>query len=205
MLIWRGYGWLTPVIAFLGFIIAAIFSEAYIKSNDWVVHIAFALGAIFVGAFGYYINTKKRRVLIDEETGEKIKSHSHTFFMIPVQYWGIIIPAFFILSTYLNMQRELNLNSYLEAPAVNDIYLVDTTKIDSKADKKFQFEILKVKTITDSEIEFYESKLLYDRKKDARKALREEEMEFLTATLTLTKEELLSYKKVDGIYSITRN
>ena len=99
VVIWRGYGWLVPFILFSPFFMdnalnAAFgdgFYEALDETLDGMLPIAaYFLGPLLVGLLGYILNYKQREVYVDEETGETIKSPSHTFFFIPIEYWSII-------------------------------------------------------------------------------------------------------------------
>jgi hypothetical protein len=105
LIIWRGYGWLVPVVVFAAFILSqlsvdAMYGEGYYKANSWPKHMGTISGAILVGALGYFLNHVRRTYLVDEETGELAgKAPSHSLFFIPIEYWSIITLALFFWVT----------------------------------------------------------------------------------------------------------
>lgn len=105
VVIWRGYGWLVPVLVFGAFLVSqvvvdTIYGDGFYKANDWPKYTATVTGALIVAALGYLLNYKWRRELVDEETGQPAgKAPSHTLFFIPVEYWSVIVLALFFWVT----------------------------------------------------------------------------------------------------------
>ncbi len=100
--IWRGFGWAVPATVVIGLAISqalcnSIFGEGYYENNEWPVTAAMIVSAILIGALGYFLNYKKRVVVVLGETGKKEKSKPHSLFFIPIEYWAIIIPALYFL------------------------------------------------------------------------------------------------------------
>jgi len=97
MLVWKGWGLMAlgiPVICSLltGFIVNYHFGEGFYKASSWPMPVAFLVSAIPVFILGYKLNNKPGRIVVDIETNEQIELKTiHSFFWIPMQYWGIII------------------------------------------------------------------------------------------------------------------
>ena len=99
LVVWRGFGWLVPVVVFGALILSqlsvdAVYGEGFYKATAWPKQAGFVAGAVLVGLLGIFLNHMKRQFLIDEETGETLgKAPSHSLFFIPVEYWAIIVLA----------------------------------------------------------------------------------------------------------------
>jgi len=92
MIIWSGAGILIPLV-----FIACIFLGVKIFPDDDGTDRFWAFvgltTAIFSWVAGMVLNTKRGKIVIDEETGEEIlliKGGGHALLWIPMQYWGII-------------------------------------------------------------------------------------------------------------------
>jgi len=105
LIVWRGYGWLVPVLTFGVMILSqvgidAVYGDGFYTANAWPKTAAIVIAALCVGLVGIYLNHIKRGNVVDEETGEVLgKEPSHYLFFIPVEYWAIIIPAVFYWAT----------------------------------------------------------------------------------------------------------
>ena len=109
LIVWRGYGWLVPIIVVASFLVAqlsvdTVYGEDYYRVHEWPKILAIVTGSILVGLFGFFINYKKREEIIDQLTGKIRKSPAHTLFFIPVEFWAIILPAIFFLVINLYSQ-----------------------------------------------------------------------------------------------------
>ncbi len=99
LVVWRGFGWLVPVVIFAALILSqlsvdAVYGDGFYTANAWPKQAAFILAAIFVASLGIFLNHTKRKMLFDEETGEALgKAPSHTLFFIPIEYWAVIVLA----------------------------------------------------------------------------------------------------------------
>lgn len=99
LVVWRGFGWLVPVIVIAALMalqlsVDAVYGEGFYTANAWPKQAAFIVAAISVGILGIFLNHTKRQMLIDEESGEVLgKAPSHSLFFIPVEYWAIIVLA----------------------------------------------------------------------------------------------------------------
>ncbi len=100
-IVWHGKGFLVAVFAF-GFSLAANFlsdsitgSGAYWNSHKWPLAISLFVSASACWFVGRYFDSRKARLLIDPKTGEKVVlRYSHSFFYIPMMWWGPILALF---------------------------------------------------------------------------------------------------------------
>ena len=101
LVVWRGFGWLVPVLVFAALILSqlsvdAVYGEGFYTANTWPKQVAFVVAAFSIGFLGFFLNHKWRQILIDEETGEAVgKAPAHSLFFIPVEYWAVIVLALF--------------------------------------------------------------------------------------------------------------
>jgi hypothetical protein len=102
------------------------------------------IGAIVIAALGFLVNYKKRTVITDEETGKKQKSPSHTLFLIPIEFWAVLLPVLFLWLQNVTQEKDAVNMSYIENPAINDLYSTDFTKMYEGADKEYKYGMMKV-------------------------------------------------------------
>ena len=101
LVVWRGFGWLVPVIAFGMMVLTqlaidTVYGHGFYTANAWPKTVALIVAGIAIGLLGLYLNHMRRGTVVDEETGEVLgKSPSHYLFFIPVEYWALITPALF--------------------------------------------------------------------------------------------------------------
>jgi len=110
VIIWTRFGFLVLVIAFAAFLSTEWIVEAvnadqsYYQNNGWPKIVASVVGGALVSLLGFYLNKKKNeRELVDPKTGEQMlltTGGGHTFFFIPMQYWGPIIVVFGIVMAF---------------------------------------------------------------------------------------------------------
>lgn len=104
VIVWTRLGFLVLVIAFAAFLSTEWIVEAanadpsYYQNNGWPKIVASVVGGSLVSLLGFYLNRKiDSRELVDPKTGERMlftTGGGHTFFFIPMQYWGPIIVVF---------------------------------------------------------------------------------------------------------------
>ncbi len=106
LIVWRGFGWLVPVVIIAALILLqlsvdAVYGDGFYTADAWPKQAAFIVAALSVGFLGFFLNHTKRQLLFDEETGEALgKAPAHSLFFIPIEYWAvIIIAALFLLPT----------------------------------------------------------------------------------------------------------
>ena len=101
LIIWRGLGWLVPVILFSSFVLSqglvdAIYGEDFYTSNEWPKYLAILICSLGTAFLGYTFNHNKEIKTVGIVPRELEKPPSHALFFIPIEYWAIIIPALFL-------------------------------------------------------------------------------------------------------------
>lgn len=212
--IWRGFGWTIPIIVFASFLLTqsildSTYGEAYYRSNDWPKTAAIIAGSLIIGLLGYFLNYKKRNVVIDEETGKKNKSPSHTLFFIPIEFWAVLIPLLFLWMEQYGAEQDALDITYIQSPIVNDKYLVDYTKIFDGADEEYKYGVMKISSVSAETVELLISEMSYDGKsgpkKDIREAKTSDRSYFVQEPAIFTRTELLNLKNIDAIDSVVRD
>ncbi|WP_342648602.1 hypothetical protein [Mucilaginibacter sp. CSA2-8R] len=91
-ILWRGYGFLVPVIAFVVIALSSFLINTVLKANPLV---GMSIGALAAAAAIWFAGQKfnnpaKNRVMVDKATGQEfIISQNHSLFFIKMQYWAI--------------------------------------------------------------------------------------------------------------------
>ncbi|MFO6425233.1 hypothetical protein [Motilimonas sp. KMU-193] len=213
LIVWRGYGWLIPIIVFGGFlssqaVLNSIYGEGFYKANDWPKLAAIGVSSLLVAALGYWFNYKKRQVFIDPETGNKKKSPSHTLFFIPVEAWALIIPVAFFWLESNTAQTNAQEMAYIESPAVNDIYSVDFTKLFTESDEKFKYGTLLVVDVKQDGVEVLASDMAYDGKsgvrKDIRKGKASAKSYYSGESFFISTQFIQELKNTGGVFQVSR-
>jgi hypothetical protein len=110
VIVWTRLGFLVLVIAFAAFLSTEWIVEAlnadqsYYQNNGWPKIMASVVGGALISLVGFYLNrTKDDRELVDPRTGERMvftTGGGHTFFFVPMQFWGPIIVIFGIVMAF---------------------------------------------------------------------------------------------------------
>jgi hypothetical protein len=97
MLIWRGWGFLVAVFAFGASLAMELITESITRDDDfyqreaWPLAVAFVVAGVVTWLVGQKLNA---RTAIDETKGQIPPiGGSHTFFFVPMQYWGVLLIA----------------------------------------------------------------------------------------------------------------
>ena len=108
MIFWTGYGFLVPLVAFGCLVGAELASELafedsdYYQENTWPMALGFGAAGAFLALTAYRFPDPQPRVMIDEETGERVlveAGERHTFVFIPLRFWSALLVVFGILVT----------------------------------------------------------------------------------------------------------
>jgi hypothetical protein len=98
MLIWTGWGFAVPVVAFASLILAELAANAYFDDefyyaeNGWPKAVGMFLAAALLWFLGQFLHRDPGRTVIDKETGQELViRRTHTFFWIRVEYWALIL------------------------------------------------------------------------------------------------------------------
>ncbi len=213
LVIWRGFGWLIPVIVFGTFLLSqialnSIYGEGFYKANEWPKIVVIVFSSLLIASLGYLLNYKKRQVIIDEESGKKKKSPAHSLFFIPVEAWAVIIPVLFFWMQSYTAETDAKEMAFIESPAVNDVYSVDFTEIFTDTDEKFKYGTLKVVEVKPDGVEVLASDIAYDGKSGVRKDVREGKVNnqgyYSGEPFFISKQYVIELKNQDGIFQVSR-
>jgi len=92
MLIWKGYGFLVPLITFfvcllMEYSLQLVFFKGYYSLQKWPITLALIIAAIPIWFIGKRLNKNTERILLAPKTGEEFKLVStHSLFWICVEY-----------------------------------------------------------------------------------------------------------------------
>ncbi|MCR5761849.1 MAG: hypothetical protein K6G00_00525 [Treponema sp.] len=103
-LIWKGFGILTVFFAFASMIgvqliVDNVLGTGYWKNNAWPLSLSLIISGLICWFLGRYLNSRPGKIVIDKETGEGFELRkTHSFFFIPLQYWGVIYSILAIIA-----------------------------------------------------------------------------------------------------------
>ena len=93
----KGKGIFALLFLFASILITTSFTYFILQvDNDfsrskWFLFATFNMAGFFCWRIGNRINSKSPKILIDPKTNEEVEIiERHTFWFIPMQYWGII-------------------------------------------------------------------------------------------------------------------
>ena len=99
MFFFKGKGLFVLFFLFVSILITTSFTYFILQvENDfsrskWFLFATFNLAGFFCWTIGKMINSKSPKIFIDPKTNQAVQlvdSKRHTFFFIPVRFWGII-------------------------------------------------------------------------------------------------------------------
>jgi hypothetical protein len=97
-IIWTGKGFLVAVFVFGSSLIANLITNAmtgsasYWEAHKWPFADSLFVSGALCWSVGRQLHSKPARVLLDPNTGKQVVlRNSHTFFFIPVMWWGPIL------------------------------------------------------------------------------------------------------------------
>ncbi|UTV98280.1 hypothetical protein KDW99_13515 [Marinomonas rhizomae] len=211
--IWKGRGWIAPVI-FIAFfvdiqrVVDYFMGEGFYSDNRWVKVSALVAVACLVGVIGYLLNSRDRIIQIDSETGKKTRSPAHTLLFLPVEVWAVIVPCIFLGVDYFNAEQENKTLAYLAKPKVNDIYGVDFAKIFKNEDPVYKYGTMVVVSVNLNVVEVQSSTHAYDGKSGVRKDLHngkaKEAFYYVDEVTPFNIREVLKFYENGAIYSVHR-
>ena len=168
MIIWRGKGWLLALITF-GIAFGVEYgveywsgSDNYYQANAWPLYLVGAIAGVCAGIMGYLLNYKHRGTIVNEESGESLKTPSHHLFFIPVEYWALIFPIIFVWGGYSDQLKQEQELIYLQSPQKEDVYFTDFTKVFFDEDTLSEYGIMKVESITSDGVILLVSQTVYN-------------------------------------------
>jgi len=111
LLIWKGFGVLTIFIIGVSMIgvqavVDNIFGTDYWSNNAWPLSLSLIISGLICWFLGRYLNSRPGKTVIDKETGEEFQLRkTHSFFFIPLQYWGSICGILSIIAYIWKMKK----------------------------------------------------------------------------------------------------
>lgn len=212
-LMWRGMGWLVPVVVIVSFLVTQfavnlILGADYYQDNSWPKDVAIILGMLFIGLAGWHYNYRKRTSHKDPLTELTRKSPQHHFLFIPIQYWVLIMPLFFVWAFKTSEETRAIHMAYIDEPQTGDIYLLNMKKINDGYDKIYKYGAMKVVSFDVDSIQFVLSKEFYKKPKgpriDYRKGNMKNDNYFDQANINYKKEDLIRLRNERAVMSIKR-
>jgi hypothetical protein len=100
MIIWKGWGVLVAVFAFGASIAMELITESmtgddeFYQREAWPLALALVAAGIVTWLVGTRLHARGGRVVMDKATGRELTiGGSHTFFFVPMHYWGVLLIA----------------------------------------------------------------------------------------------------------------
>lgn len=112
-LVWSGHGYLVAVITFASCLLmelttrAVFHDNSYYQDHAWPMAVALATAGAICFVVGRLLNGGPTQTLVNLETGERhvLPPSRHTFFFIPVQFWG---PLLFVIAVVAAIYGAVN-------------------------------------------------------------------------------------------------
>ncbi|OEF06848.1 hypothetical protein [Vibrio genomosp. F10] len=147
---------------------------------------------------------------LPNELSNKIKSAVFTKRNSLPMFSGLIIAACMALSVTYSIQQNNKLeDSYIEQPIVNDLYIVDFTKIFEDIDPAYKYGLMRIKQVSLGQAEFQVSKTAFNKtsgvRKDIRNGKTDSDTYYDSDFLYVDISKLKSMKTSKAIRSIERN
>jgi hypothetical protein len=104
MIIFTRLGFLVPILVLAALVGTELVFELlyaddrYYQEHDWAIITASIIGGALIWRLGRHLNRDVAKKLVDPDTGDVVLlAHKHSFFFLPMEHWGLIIPAFAVL------------------------------------------------------------------------------------------------------------
>jgi hypothetical protein len=96
MIIWTGWGILTPFLLGVGlfgasFATRSFYGPGFMETHSWVFGVGLGLGGFLCWLVGRWLYGRDNRVFVDKATGREVNAGgSHTLFLIPMHWIGVL-------------------------------------------------------------------------------------------------------------------
>ncbi len=158
--------------------------------------------------------THCKKTLVDKELppefSKQIKSMIFTKKKVLPMFTGLIIIALLVsFGVFTAQQKNAQDAAYILQPEVNDIYIVNFSKLFKDTDPKYKYGAMRIKDLSSSEAELQVSTMAYNKTSgvqddiDANKASMDTYYE--NKTLYIDIEKIKEMKSTGAIYSVERN
>ena len=212
MIIWRGYGWVVAAIIAASLLIVNlsldyIVNDTFYETHVWPKALALAISSVIIGYVGYILNLKNREEVDDANLKNETPSSLHTFFFIPIQYWSVIIPLIAIGFFYSSLEKDSQDLAKIQSPMVSDLYTVNYNVIYKDYEGKFDYGLMKVKSVNDDIVVLTASQYVYSLESGVEKSIEKGQVkssDFSDDEYSFTVSELVKLKDINGITSVTR-
>lgn len=143
------------------------------------------------------------------ELSKQIKSTLFTKKKTLPMFSGLIIIAFLMLFGVFTIQQDnAQEAAYINQPAVNDIYIVNFTKIFTDTDPKFKYGAMRVKYLSSTQIELQVSSMAYNKASGVLDDIRDKKSSsdsyYENELLYIDIDKLKEMKSTGAIYSVER-
>lgn len=210
--IWNRHGWLVPVVFIVAFVGTQLGLDAWepgtYESAEWPKYLAIGICSVALAVIGFLLNRTYRERIVDEETGEERKAPSHHFFFIPIEYWALVVPLFFVWTEYEDVMQESEVRQVISAPQVGDIYFVDLGVLPVEKPLEYSKGSVKVIEVENSEITLQIGEKGYKTtrglKRDFNKGMMKEPGYFAGDPVTLKIEQLARIEEAGLLYGWVR-
>ncbi|RYE27747.1 MAG: hypothetical protein EOP42_18795 [Sphingobacteriaceae bacterium] len=95
-IIWRGYGFLVPIITVVtGALITVLIHFVFKTNQPWGISLGSFVSAAIIWFWGKKLNDPaKNRIMVDKATGQElILKPNHSLFFLKMQYWAFLVAA----------------------------------------------------------------------------------------------------------------
>lgn len=104
MYVYTGLGWLVPFLFIAPFLVIGMFLSKIAgfdvldrAAPSWPLHTLIVMGALLTSVVGWWVNRRKIEEVTYEKSGPLITYRTrHTFYSIPMQFWGLIGLAIYL-------------------------------------------------------------------------------------------------------------
>lgn len=112
MIIWRGWGVLAAIIAFLALVLMQLVAdgifgpETYSQNTQWWAPVGLLLAALVIWPLGRSLNNRGARMYVDRENGQEVTVRpNHSLFFIRMEYWAAILAGVAIVVLVYGLLR----------------------------------------------------------------------------------------------------
>lgn len=173
LIIWRGLGWLVPIlvaVVFIGsqLVLDSLFGEGTYRGDGWPVWLTIAIASICIGVFGWMVNRHQ---------GEGPRPPQHALFFVPVQYWAVLLPLLFGGFQYMDARNQEENALYVTEPQVGDRYLMDFRNAFEDVDPDYPYGAMKVVAVNSTGVKVVLSEYMFELRAGIREALNENKEE----------------------------
>jgi len=200
MFIWRRLGIIVPAVG-IGLLVVWVSPSwggglaDFYSVNRWAVWTTIGIASFALGLVGWLLNHRWRKPVVDPDTGAELgRPPSHSFFFIPVEYWSLLIPAVFVMGSWVDQESAKKELGFLQSPTIGDVYVMKLEELVDDANPGW-VRLLKVITVSPESVEIVPSTVGFANAIDARVALEDGESGvpgfYATDPLVFTRDRLV--------------